>query len=68
LVQVWTFTLSSEVVFIIVDIVDIVVSIDNLFRSYISLNLMHWLVISRCILFLIVVLFCAVANQVSHLT
>jgi hypothetical protein len=40
----------------------------NLFRYYISLNLVHWLVISQCIFILIVVLFCAVANQVPHLT
>jgi len=42
--------------------------VDNLFRYYISLNLVHWLVVSRCIFVLIAVLFCAVANQVSHLT
>lgn len=41
--------------------------VDSLSRYYISLNLVHWLVISRCIFILIVVLFCAVANRVSHL-
>jgi hypothetical protein len=43
--------------------------VDNLFRYYFSYCLLvHWLVISRCIFVLIAVLFCAVANQVSHLT
>lgn len=86
LAQVWTLTLISWMVVIIVAdlilwimmnlmmiieaILPIVLDdiVDNLFRYYISLFLMHWLVISRCIFYFNSCSLLSVGNQVPHLT